>query len=165
MGFRRDWLALSKRIALCCLILSAPVSCRGEDKSRPMNAPGSLDSIQLVLENARGERIRVRAEVARTDAERSLGLMNRTKLPDGEGMLFIFDFDQRLHFWMKDTYIPLSIAYIGSDGRIIDIFDMNPLDLSGIPSSRPARYALEVPQGWFSRVRVQPGDVLHLPRE
>jgi uncharacterized membrane protein (UPF0127 family) len=106
--------------------------------------------------------VEIKAEIARTEDERSKGLMFRKKLADGEGMLFIFDRDQQLSFWMKNTLIPLSIAYIASDGRIIDIKDMQPLDLNSVQSSRSVRYALEVPQGWFSRAGIEPGDTVRL---
>jgi len=89
--------------------------------------------------------------------------MFRKKLPDGEGMLFVFEADQVLSFWMKNTSIPLSIAFIAHDGKIIDIKDMYPHDTSSVVSSRSARYALEVPQGWFSRVGVRTGDVVKIP--
>jgi len=102
----------------------------------------------------------VKAEIAVTAEERAKGLMNRKNLPDGEGMLFIFERDEVLSFWMKNTVIPLSIAYIAWDGRIIDIKDMYPLDLTSVSSSRSARYALEVPQGWFSRTGVRTGDIV-----
>jgi len=102
----------------------------------------------------------VRAEIARTDGERSKGLMYRKNLPDGEGMLFIYGKDEMLSFWMKNTFIPLSIAFIAYDGRIVDIKDMYPHDQTSVTSSRSVRYALEVPQGWFSRAGVRLGDVL-----
>ncbi|MCL2441857.1 MAG: DUF192 domain-containing protein [Treponema sp.] len=102
----------------------------------------------------------VKAEIARTHDERQQGLMYRKNLPDGEGMLFIFERDQVLSFWMKNTYIPLSIAYIAYNGKIIDIKDMYPHNETPVTSSRSARYALEVPQGWFSRVGVKEGDVV-----
>ena len=104
----------------------------------------------------------VKAELARTDEERSQGLMFRKKLPDGEGMLFIYERDQIMSFWMKNTFIPLSIAFIASDGRIIDIKDMFPHDESSVLSSRSVRYALEVPQGWFSRAGVRTGDIIKI---
>jgi uncharacterized membrane protein (UPF0127 family) len=106
--------------------------------------------------------VAITVEIARTDEERSTGLMYRKKLPDGEGMLFVFDRDQQLSFWMKNTIIPLSIAFIASDGRIIEIIDMRPNDLNSVKSSRSVRYALEVPQGWFARVNVNPGDLVNL---
>jgi len=104
----------------------------------------------------------VKAEIARTDPEREKGLMYRKSLPDGEGMLFIYDKDEVLSFWMKNTLIPLSIAFIAYDGRITDIKNMYPKDLSSVKSSRSVRYALEVPQGWFSSAGVQTGDVVVL---
>jgi len=102
----------------------------------------------------------VKAEIAVSSEERQQGLMNRKKLPDGEGMLFIFERDQILYFWMKNTYIPLSIAYITHNGIIIEIKDMFPLDETAVVSSRSVRYALEVPQGWFSRAGVKTGDIV-----
>jgi len=104
----------------------------------------------------------VKAEIASTEEERAQGLMFRENLPDGEGMLFIFDRDQILSFWMKNTYIPLSIAYIAHDGRIIDIKNMYPNDETPVPSSRSVRYALEVPQNWFTRTGVKEGDVVKI---
>jgi len=102
----------------------------------------------------------VKAEIARTGDERSKGLMYRKNLPDGEGMLFVFERDEVLSFWMKNTYIPLSIAFIASDGRIVDIKDMYPHDENTVVSSRSVRYALEVPMGWFSRAGVRQGDTV-----
>jgi len=101
----------------------------------------------------------VKAEIASTHEERSKGLMFRQSLPDGEGMLFVFESDQILSFWMKNTIIPLTIAYITYDGRIVDIKDMYPHDENSVVSSRSVRYALEVPQGWFSRAGVRVGDI------
>jgi uncharacterized membrane protein (UPF0127 family) len=88
--------------------------------------------------------------------------MFRTSLAEGRGMLFVFDRDQIMSFWMRNTRIPLSIAYIRSDGGILEIRDMRPLDESLVRSSRSVRYALEVPQGWFDRVGVKAGDRLLL---
>ena len=121
-------------------------------------APQKLETKELSIERSEAEPVKIIAELAKTGEERSKGLMFREKLPEGEGMLFIFERDQRLSFWMKNTLIPLSIAYISSDGIIIDIKDMRPHDESPVLSSRMVRYALEVPQGWFSRTGIRPGD-------
>jgi uncharacterized membrane protein (UPF0127 family) len=86
--------------------------------------------------------------------------MHRKKLPDGEGMLFVFERDEMLSFWMKNTLIPLSIAFIASDGRIMEIRNMEPGNLDPVRSSRSVRYALEVPQGWFDRVGLRAEDRL-----
>jgi uncharacterized membrane protein (UPF0127 family) len=77
-------------------------------------------------------------------------------------MLFVFERDQMLSFWMKDTLIPLSIAYIAYNGRVLEIHDMKPRDLTSVRSGRSARYALEAPQGWFERAGIRPGDTLVL---
>ncbi|MDR0496725.1 MAG: DUF192 domain-containing protein [Treponema sp.] len=114
---------------------------------------------ELIIES-RGGRVLVMAEIAGTPKQREQGLMNREELKDGEGMLFIFEKDQVLSFWMKNTLIPLSIAYIASDGRILEMYDMQPGNLDSVRSSRSARYALEVPQGWFNRAGIEPGDRL-----
>jgi len=107
---------------------------------------------------AQGGKITIKAEIARTNAQREQGLMYRKIVKDGEGMLFVFEKDEPLSFWMKNTLVPLSIAYISSDGRILEIYDMAPGNLNPVQSSRSVRYALEVPQGWFGRAGIVPGD-------
>jgi uncharacterized membrane protein (UPF0127 family) len=114
------------------------------------------------IEGSSGKLIVLEAEIARTDTERAQGLMYRKSLEDGKGMLFIFEKDEILSFWMKNTLIPLSIAFIASDGRILEIRHMEPESLISVRSSRSARYALEVPRGWFDRVGIKPGDRLRL---
>lgn len=112
-----------------------------------------------------GERVPVEVEIADTDAERQTGLMGRNVLPENAGMLFVFEGEQTLSFWMRDTLIPLSIAYIDAEGRIVDIQDMQPLD--DVPphyvSAEPAQYALEVNQGFFEERGVVVGDTVELP--
>ena len=124
------------------------------------SSPQKLKTAVLSIERENRPVAEITAELARTDEERAKGLMFRTNLPEGEGMLFIFERDQLMSFWMKNTQIPLSIAFIASDGRILEIKDMTPNDLSSVKSSRSARYALEVPQGWFNRANVKAGDVV-----
>ncbi|MCL1837547.1 MAG: DUF192 domain-containing protein [Treponema sp.] len=125
-------------------------------------SPKKLPTTALTIERAGAAEIEITVEIARTEDERAQGLMHRKKLPDGEGMLFIFDRDQQLSFWMKNTIIPLSIAFIASDGRITEIKDMQPNDLSSVRSSRSVRYALEVPQGWFARAGINAGDIVRI---
>jgi uncharacterized membrane protein (UPF0127 family) len=102
-------------------------------------------------------------EVARTDAQRERGLMHRRSLGSREGMLFVFDADQRLAFWMKDTLVPLSIAFLSSEGRILQIEDMEPLSQKAIRSRLSARYALELPRGAFTDVGAAEGGTVALP--
>ena len=88
--------------------------------------------------------------------------MFRKNIPEGTGMLFVFEKEQLLTFWMKNTPTPLSIAYIDSNGIIKDIFDMQPLSLETIASTTKVRYALEVPQGWFAKEGIEVGDSLKI---
>jgi uncharacterized protein len=102
----------------------------------------------------------VSVEVAATNPQRERGLMGRTSIPDNEGMLFVYKEDQPgLWYWMKDTPTPLSIAFIGSDKRIINMADMQPMDdKTHYTTAAPCRYVLELNAGWFARHGVKPGD-------
>jgi uncharacterized membrane protein (UPF0127 family) len=143
-------------LLILCIFAGTGVSCRASDKSKEGEI--RFEKREFAIEQAGGGVIPIHAELARTDAERSQGLMNRPSLPDGEGMLFVFEREQILSFWMKNTLIPLSIAFIRTDGRIIEIRDMRALDITTVRSARSARYALEVPQGWFARMGIETGD-------
>ncbi len=102
----------------------------------------------------------IEAEVASTPAQRETGLMRRASLPVGHGMLFVFRRPQPVCMWMKDTYIPLSVAFIAGDGTILGLADMQPLTLQAHCSGSPVRYALEMQQGWFAAHGVAPGSTL-----
>ncbi|MBQ0167538.1 MAG: DUF192 domain-containing protein [Treponema sp.] len=117
-----------------------------------------VKSLEIALQN--GTSVTVEAEIADTEESRNHGFMEREEIPDGTGMLFVFDRDQRLSFWMKNTPHPLSIAFIDARGKIRDIFDMKPYSVASTISSVSCRYALEVPQGWFERVGVTVGDTI-----
>ncbi len=101
---------------------------------------------------------KVVAELATKPDERATGLMDRFSLQPDHGMLFVFDKTEPLAFWMKNTYIPLSIAFIDERGRIVNIEDMAPQTEITHWSTAPARYALEMRKGWFSERGVKPGD-------
>jgi hypothetical protein len=107
--------------------------------------------------------VEVKAEVADEELERNRGLMFRKTLEDGKGMLFVFDKDEKVAFWMKNTSLPLSIAYMGADGTIHQILDLVPFSEEARPSERSVRYALEVPQGWFGRVGLGVGSRFEIP--
>lgn len=100
---------------------------------------------------------KVTAEVAATPDQRSLGLMNRFSLQPDHGMVFVFERAEPLAFWMKNTFIPLSIAFIGADGKIINIEDMKPQSEESHWSKGPALYALEMKKGWFAERGIGPG--------
>jgi uncharacterized membrane protein (UPF0127 family) len=123
---------------------------------------GKLETTELAILRKDGTGATVLAEIARSDEQRRRGLMGRKSLADGEGMLFVFETDRILSFWMKDTLIPLSIAFIAYDGRILEIHDMEAKSLRPVQSARSARYALEAPQGWFARAGIEPGDTVQL---
>ena len=117
----------------------------------------------LTIVNSSGERVPVQVEIADTPEEWQTGLIGRSALAEEAGMLFVFEQEQILAFWMKDTLIPLSIAYIDAEGRIVDIQDMQPLDETSHPSAEPAQYALEVNQDFFEGRGVVVGDMVELP--
>ena len=100
----------------------------------------------------------VRAEVASTAGQREEGLMYREHLEAGTGMLFVFDDEAIRSFWMKNTFVPLDIAYLDSSMRIVDIQQMEPRTEELYESSDPAMFALEVPQGWFEEQGIREGD-------
>ena len=105
-------------------------------------------------------------ELAATPAARTCGLSHREDLPQNRGMLFIFPSPSPETFWMKDTLIPLSIAFVDNAGQIMNIQDMTPMQTEELYSSQgPARYAIEVNQGWFERNGIAAGDqvVMQLP--
>jgi len=99
----------------------------------------------------------VEAEVARTEEERAQGLMYRESLAKGKGMLFVFSDSQIRSFWMKNTFIPLDIAYLDAELRIVEIQAMEPESTTSLPSALPAMFALEVPLGWFEEMGISVG--------
>ncbi|MDE6736337.1 MAG: DUF192 domain-containing protein [Treponemataceae bacterium] len=140
-------------LAAVCLLVCAVASCK----------PQQFLVKTVTIRTASGNDITVAAELAVTDEQRQRGFMERRTIPDGTGMLFVFENDQILRFWMKNTPHPLSIAYIDRDGTIRDIFDMTPFSLASVVSTVSVRYALEVPQGWFAKAGVRTGDVVLFP--
>jgi uncharacterized membrane protein (UPF0127 family) len=98
------------------------------------------------------------AEVARTQEEREQGLMNRQKVPQGTGMLFVFDSMAVQSFWMENTYVPLDIAFMDASYRVVNIDQMAPMTTTSHESDGPVMFALEVPQGWCAAHGVKAGD-------
>lgn len=120
-----------------------------------------VKDIKIVRQD--GTEFTVKAEIAEKPEDRNHGFMGRKTIPDGTGMLFVFEKDQILSFWMKNTPHPLSIAYIDSKGKIRNIFDMTPYSTASIVSTVSVRYALEVPQGWYKKNGITEGDTVILP--
>jgi uncharacterized membrane protein (UPF0127 family) len=118
----------------------------------------------LRIFTAEGKTVYLQAEIADTPEKQSKGLSNLQSLPENSGMLFVFAMESIIPFWMKDTFIPLSIAFIGKDGVIHEIQDMQPQTLDYHLAQAPFLYALEVNQGWFQRHNVKPGDRVEFDR-
>lgn len=107
----------------------------------------------------------LRVEVADTPAKQERGLMFRQSIPDDEGMLFVYREPQELGFWMRNTFLPLDIAFVGADDVILNIHQAKPLDDSILyRSAGAAKYVIETNQGWFFRHGIRPGDRVRFGR-
>jgi len=122
-------------------------------------AIASAAELPVITLTVKGQKIV--AEVVSTPEQRAKGLMNRFSLQPDHGMLFVFEQPQPLGFWMKNTYIPLSIAFVDPTGRIVNIEDMKPQDETTHWSRGFALYAVEMKQGWFVAKGINPGDVIN----
>ena len=100
------------------------------------------------------------AEVASTPGQRQIGMMMRTQMAPHEGMLFVFEDATRQCFWMRNTLLPLAIAFIADDGRIVNLAEMQPQSDDSHCSDKPVRYVLEMNRGWFDKRGIKPGDRL-----
>jgi uncharacterized protein len=141
----RAWRALPA--AACLWLALASSAC-----SRPM---------ERITLSVGGQAFSV--EVARTEAERRQGLMNRQSLGAREGMLFVFDRDEHLEFWMKDTRVPLSIAFLSAEGKILEVVDMQPLSRKTVRSRFSSRYALELKLGALAALGALEGSLVVFP--
>lgn len=99
-------------------------------------------------------------QLALTPLERQIGLMNRPTMPAHEGMLFVFDVPQKQCFWMKNTLLPLTAAFVDDDGTIVNLEDMKPKSLDSHCSTKEVRYVLEMNQGWFAKRGIKAGSKL-----
>ena len=140
------------RIFILALLLPGLIACT--------YAP-STPVVRLTAADGRTHQVRV--ELAATPPDRQRGLMQRESMADDAGMLFVFPEDTDGAFWMKDTLIPLSIAFIAADGRIVDLKDMQPQSTDLHAPRARYRYALEVNQGYFARAGIRAGDRVELP--
>jgi uncharacterized membrane protein (UPF0127 family) len=132
-------------LLLCCLPVLSACSSR-------------LPKVRLVIG---GQSFSI--EVARTEEQKRRGLMNRKSLGRREGMIFLYGSDQHLSFWMKNTPLPLTLAFLSKEGEILQIEQLKPFSLKAVMSERAARYALELPQGVLAELGVGVGDRVELP--
>jgi uncharacterized membrane protein (UPF0127 family) len=131
---------LALALALCAAAASA--------QDQPQDLPAA--TLRVGMHN-------IRAQLAVTPLQRQVGLMYRQTMPTHEGMLFVFDEPQPQCFWMRNTLIPLSIAFLADDGTVVNIADMQPKSDDSHCSAKPVRYALEMNQGWFAKRGVKAG--------
>ncbi len=144
--------SLKKRAVLAFGTLLLGAAAQAQD------GPQKLDAIQI---NA-GMHL-IQAELARTPDEHSIGLMFRKTMAANEGMLFAFDAPRQQCFWMKNTLLPLSAAFVADDGSIVNIEDMKPQTLDSHCSTKPVRFVLEMNQGWFAKRGIKAGSKLQGP--
>ena len=157
---------LAVLLVLCGCEQSPPKSTPVQSTNRSLlfsDTPGHLDHAQPRLRTMKlwlGPK-EITAELAINDVERNTGMMFRDKMEENEGMLFIFPQPALVSFYMRNTYVPLSCAYIGPDGTILEIHDLKPLDETPVyAKSDQIQYVLEVKQGWFERNGVRVGTVV-----
>jgi uncharacterized membrane protein (UPF0127 family) len=131
---------------LAVIALFAVVAGCGSSQPPPATV---LPSTQIAIEQgAQSQQLTV--EVAANEAQRETGLMWRQSMPNDTGMLFIFPEQTQTGFWMKNTYIPLDIAYISAEGEVLGVVHGKPLDTTTLAAPGPYRYALEMNSGWFA---------------
>jgi len=148
---------MQKNHILILLLTVLPLLWAGCDFKREEVAPRSaLHTFHIANQP-------IQAELALTISERQAGLKHRTELPQDQGMLFIFENPQKVSFWMRNTHIPLDIAYLTGDGIIREIHQMYPNVTVGVDSSRDdIVMALEMNEGWFASKGILPGDRIDL---
>ena len=154
-------------VALCLLL----AGCGGDSGAQSSGAGSggevseSAGQETVTIEASGDNSVEVRVEIADDEEEMARGLMGRTALAEDAGMLFVYPEERELSFWMKDTLIPLSIAFMDAEGRIVDIQEMKALDdrPPHYTSAEPARYALEANKGFFDERGVEVGDRARLP--
>ncbi|QSR88352.1 DUF192 domain-containing protein [Methylacidiphilum caldifontis] len=141
---------MNKFFLLIIFIFFFPWLIKGEESVRTVTLVGKLPYQRLL------------AEVVWKSEDLRRGLMYREKLPEDRGMLFVLPYEQKAVFWMKNTRIPLSIAFMDKTGMILEIYSMKPFDLTPLPSrSSSVKFALEVNEGWFQRHKITAGDQLN----
>ncbi len=140
-----------KRRSFFSIIVALLLACASTLSFAQVNK--DLPVVELKIKNHK-----LKVEVAATGETRTIGLMNRFSLAPDSGMLFVFPQSEPLGFWMRNTFIPLSIAYVDSRGVILNIADMKPKDESTHPSKGPAMFAIEMKQGWFKDKGIVAGD-------
>lgn len=142
-------------------VLFVAVACDGTSESNITPVPPTPSSVVTISQGS--AKASVAVEIAATEPQREVGLMNRKSMDEDRGMLFTFPNDVNVGFWMKNTLIPLDIAYIDASGKVLEVHAAKPLDETVLYPKTPFRYALEVNQGWFERHGLGVGATVTLP--
>lgn len=147
------------RTFLLAALLAGPLACDRGDPSSPAAQQGQQWwAVPMQIGNKT-----FRLEIADTPQARKTGLMHRKSMPADHGMIFVFDREQDLSFWMQNTHIPLDVIYLDGQGKVVSVKKLEPLDETGVPSDAPAKYAIELNRGQAAAAGVKPGDVLTIP--
>jgi uncharacterized protein len=152
---------LSAKKGLACGVLTAGVLFVAQASALAQGPAASQPQPRLPMVELRAGMHLIRAEVANTPAARSTGLMWRQTMGQNDGMLFVFEVASPQCFWMKNTLLPLSIAFIDDKGVVVNIADMKPMDETSHCSAKPVRFALEMHQGWFAKRGIKAGTTLN----
>lgn len=139
------------------LLSLAALLCLAVPPALAQLAPAGAPQLDLPRTALSVGMLRIDAQVAATPAQRQIGLMYRQEMPQHEGMLFVFEQPGVQCFWMKNTLIPLTAAFVADDGSIVNLADMKPLDEASHCSAKPVRYVLEMNQGWFEQRHLKAG--------
>ncbi len=139
-------------VALClAATLGGATAALAQDGGQPQRLPTTTLGAGM---------FNIKVEVAQTPQQHAIGLMWRKTMPANEGMLFVFPQAAQQCFWMKNTLLPLSIAFVGDDGRIVNLDEMLPQTEAPHCSTKPVRFVLEMNKGWFTKHGFKPGDKL-----
>ena len=142
---------LARMYPFVFLVLVSCAGCQEQPQSNLPTVKMQIGSRQFTL------------EIAADDESRMRGLMRRDSMPADHGMIFVFAETKPLSFYMKNTRIPLDIVYIGGDAKVVSIKQMQPYDVSPVPSDAPAKWAIELNQGTAAAAGVSVGDALQIP--
>lgn len=152
-AMRKNALVEAAKVHAICLVLMTASALRAQD-SPQTDLPRTTLKAGMHL---------IQAQVAATPQQRAIGLMFRPDMPVNEGMLFVFERPAVQCFWMKNTLIPLTAAFVADDGSIVNLADMQPQSLDSHCSEKPVRYVLEMNQGWFKKRGLKAGSRLSGP--
>ncbi|OOG39774.1 DUF192 domain-containing protein [Polaromonas sp. A23] len=159
MSFLTSYRTLSPAYRLAAFILGSLLFC---GNASAQGAPGAPQMNLQRVKLSAGMHL-IDAQVALTPEQRQIGLMFREEMPSTEGMLFVFEQASKQCFWMKNTLLPLTAAFVADDGTIVNLADMKPQTTESHCSEKPVRYVLEMNVGWFAKKGIKAGSKLSGP--